>query len=92
MSLLVLSDVTPDIISPIVSNLTSIGFAVWFAVRTVTKTIPDMQKEHREERKEMMLRFEASIKELLIELKASRETHDRWKRWYLKIQDPDSNH
>jgi hypothetical protein len=55
--LTLIAQTTPPEPSPwihVAGAVLSSGFAVWYAWYTTTKTIPDMQKEHREERKELV--------------------------------------
>jgi len=57
----------------------SIGFATWFAYYTTTTTLPNQQKMHREQLKEVQDSFSASLKEIIGEMRAEREAFDRWK-------------
>lgn len=65
--------------TPALSAIGSLGFAIWFAYYTTTKTLPDQQKEHREAIKELNETHANTIKELVTELRSSRESYDRWR-------------
>lgn len=65
--------------TPFFSAISSIGFTAWFGWHTATRTIPSMQKEHREERQQMVAQHAVTIKELVAEIKEEREAFDRWR-------------
>lgn len=73
---------TTDIVTnvmPALSSIGSTGFAIWFAYYTTTTTLPTQQKEHREVVDKIVSTHAETIRELVTELKAGREAHDRWR-------------
>ena len=68
----------PDL-TPVVSAIGSLGFAIWFAYYTTTTTLPNQQKEHRDQIRELSDSHANTIKELVAELRAGRESYDRWR-------------
>ncbi len=66
-------------ITPVVSAVGSLGFAIWFAWYTTVYTLPALQKEHRDERAQAQAVFAQTVKDLVEEMKSSREMFDRWK-------------
>ena len=68
-----------DSILPALSSMSSIGFSIWLSYYTTTTTIPNMQKQHMEERKSAHDAFQQSLKELVDELKQTRSDFDRWR-------------
>jgi len=66
-------------VTPALSAIGSLGFAIWFAYHTTTVTLPNQQKEHREQIKELADTHSNTIKELVSELRAERESYDRWR-------------
>lgn len=62
-------------ITPVVSAVGSLGFAIWFAYYTTTTTLPNQQKEHRDQIKELTESHAATIKDFVDELKDKRESH-----------------
>lgn len=65
--------------TPVVSAIGSLGFAIWFAYYTTTTTLPNQQKEHRDQIRELSETHANTIKELVAELRAGRESYDRWR-------------
>jgi hypothetical protein len=65
---------------PAVSAVGSLGFAIWFAWYTTTTAIPRQQQEHRQQIKELSDTHARTISELVAELRAGRESFDRWKQ------------
>lgn len=63
----------------VVSAIGSLGFAIWFAYHTTTVTLPRQQQENRELLKELAETHAATIKELVSEIRANRESYDRWR-------------
>lgn len=66
-------------VTPVVSAIGSLGFAIWFAYYTTTTTLPNQQKEHRDQIRELAETHSNTIKEIVGELRASREAYDRWR-------------
>ena len=64
--LTILAEAVPGLdvsaITPALSAIGSLGFAIWFAYYTTTKTLPDQQKEHREQIRELTETHSATIK------------------------------
>lgn len=79
ITLLIAEATLPSDALSIVSAVGSLGFAIWFAYHTTTVTLPRQQQEHRELLKELAETHAATIKELVSEIRASRESFDRWK-------------
>lgn len=76
--------------TPLVASAGSLGFAIWFGVYVMMYHLPQLQKEHRDQMKELSERFaktideqssecSATIKEIVSELRAGRESYDRWR-------------
>lgn len=53
----------PSSIYEIIAQLGGFGIAVWLVIHHTMVTIPRMMKEHREERKEILEKFDATLKE-----------------------------
>ena len=66
-------------ITPALSAIGSLGFAIWFAYYTTTVTLPNQQKEHRDAIKELADTHAGTIKELVAEMRSSRDAFDRWR-------------
>lgn len=69
----------PSTILPALSTVGSLGFAVWYAWYTTTVSIPKLLEAHRQERLEMQVRFDATVHELLNELKEQRCAFAAWR-------------
>lgn len=68
----------PNSLAAPLSSLGSIGFAVWYAWYQTTVTIPNMLKEHREERTLMQQRFDIATTAMLVEMQAQRRQYMSW--------------
>lgn len=66
-------------ITQVISAIGSMGFAIWFAHHTTTVTLPKQQQEHREALRDQDKTHAETIKELVTEMRASREAYDRWR-------------
>lgn len=53
----------PATIYEIIAQLGGFGIAVWLVIHHTMVTIPRMMKEHREERKEIIQKFDDTLKE-----------------------------
>ena len=69
----------PSAILPAVSTVGSLGFAVWYAWYTTTVSIPKLLEAHRQERLEMQTRFDATVMQLLTEMKEQRSEFAAWR-------------
>ena len=70
----------PASIMPALSTLGSLGFAVWYAYYTTTVAVPKLLESHRAERDQMQARFDATIHDLLVEMKQQRDQFEAWMR------------
>jgi hypothetical protein len=73
---------TPGIgIAALITQFGGLGFAIWLVYYHTTKTIPEMMREHREERAENEARWvstlDAKRREYMEEMKAQREASER---------------
>lgn len=66
-------------LTPIIASAGSLGFAVWFGVYVMMYHLPAQQKEHREQMEKRDEMHADTIKELVAELRAGRESYDRWR-------------
>lgn len=66
-------------IMPALSMVGSLGFAVWYAWYTTTVSIPKLLEGHRVERLEMQTRFDATVHELLDEMRQQRTEFAAWR-------------
>lgn len=64
--------IDPSSILPALSTVGSFGFAVWYAWYTTTVSIPKLLEAHRLERLEMQSRYDATIHDLLTDMKEQR--------------------
>jgi hypothetical protein len=83
--LILATDGTPTVqfdassIMAALSTVGSVGFAVWYAWYVTTVSIPKLLEAHRAERAEMQARFDATMHELLAEMKEQRTSYAAWK-------------
>lgn len=71
---------TVETLMPAISSVSSLGFAIWFAYHTVTVSMPKQQSEHREEMRDLTTTHAATIRDLVDEMKQSRDAFDRWRQ------------
>lgn len=64
-------------LAPAISTIGSLGISGWFVVHTMTKTIPNLQADHRSERKEIFERHDKQLedqrKDLLLAVATARQ-------------------
>lgn len=76
--------------TPLIASAGSLGFAIWFGVYVMMYFLPAQQTEHRAQLKEQAERFAqtvkeqaeysaSTIKEIVLEMRAERESYDRWR-------------
>lgn len=68
-------------VAGLVTQFGGLGFAVWLVYYHTTKTIPDLQREHRQEREAIQAKWLATLEtkrvEYIAEMKAQRDSFEK---------------
>lgn len=68
-------------VTGLLTQFGGLGFAVWLVYYHTTKTIPDMQREHRQERDAIQAKWLVTLEtkraEYMAEMKAQREAFEK---------------
>lgn len=75
--------IDPSTILPAMSTLCSLGFAVWYAWHVTTKAMPDQQKEHRDQLRDITDSHNKLIDKLVSDFRTDCDKlAQQYERWF----------